>query len=47
MSFDKNDGHPIVNVHKRTSKVNIWMVVLVAVFLIGGMIAAFVILGRS
>lgn len=36
MSFDKNDGKPIVNVHKRTTKVNIWMIVAVAVFMIFG-----------
>ncbi|RFC44654.1 MAG: hypothetical protein DUW69_001977 [Verrucomicrobia bacterium] len=32
MSFDKNDGVPIVNVHKRTTKVNIWMVIGVVAF---------------
>jgi len=47
MSFDKDDGHPIVNVHRRTSKVNIWMAVAVVIFIVGGMIAAYVILGRS
>ena len=36
MSFDKPDGQPIVNVHKRTTKVNIWMVVAVVVFLVIG-----------
>jgi hypothetical protein len=41
MSFDnKNDGQPIVNVHKRTTKVNIWMVVAVVVFLAIGVVAA-------
>ncbi len=32
MSFDKNDGTPIVNVHKRTTKVNIWMVFVIVAF---------------
>jgi hypothetical protein len=41
MSFDKNDGRPIVNVHKRTTKVNIWMVVAVAVFMIFGTLLLF------
>lgn len=36
MSFDKNDGAPIVNVHKRTTRVNIWMGVAVAAFLLFG-----------
>ena len=39
MSFDKPDGIPIVNVHKRTTKVNIWMVVAVVAFLFFGVIA--------
>lgn len=39
MSFDKNDGAPIVNVHKKTTKVNIWMVVAVLVFLALGAVA--------
>lgn len=41
MSFDKDDGRPIMNVHKRTTKVNIWMVVAVAVFMILGMVVLF------
>ncbi len=41
MSFDRpDDGKPIVNVHKRTTKVNIWMAVAVVVFVIGGIIVA-------
>lgn len=32
MGFDQNDPRPIVNVHKRTTKVNIGMAVGVAVF---------------
>lgn len=41
MSFDnENDGHPIVNVHKRTTKVNIWMVVGVIAFILIGVAAA-------
>ncbi len=32
MSFDKNDGTPIVNVHKRTTKVNIRMVIMIGAF---------------
>lgn len=39
MSFDKDDGVPLVNVHKRTTKVNLWMVVGVATFLIIGALA--------
>jgi hypothetical protein len=42
MSFDKDDGHPIVNVHRRTSKVNIWMAVVVVIFIVGGIIAAYI-----
>ncbi|HEX2900721.1 MAG TPA: hypothetical protein VHS96_13445 [Bacteroidia bacterium] len=38
MGFDQNDPSPIVNVHKRTTKVNLWMVVgVVAFFIIGGL----------
>ena len=36
MSFDQNDGRPIINVHKRTTKVNLWMVAAVGVFLLAG-----------
>ena len=32
MGFDQNDPRPIVNVHKRTTKVNIWMAVGVFAF---------------
>jgi hypothetical protein len=36
MGFDQNDPRPIINVHKRTTKVNIWMAVGVLVFLTVG-----------
>ena len=36
MGFDQNQPGPIVNVHKRTTKVNLWMVVAVLVFLVVG-----------
>ncbi len=37
MGFEPQTANqPIVNVHKRTTKVNIWMVVAVAVFMIFG-----------
>jgi hypothetical protein len=39
MSFDQKDGIPLVNVHKRTTKVNLWMVVGIATFLIIGLLA--------
>ena len=33
MGFDPNSaGQPLVNVHKKTTQVNLWMVVGVAVF---------------
>jgi hypothetical protein len=40
MGFDQNDNQPILNVNKRTTKVNLWMVVLVLVFFVigGGLI---------
>ena len=37
MGFDQHDQRPIMNVQKRTTKVNLWMVALVvAFFVIGG-----------
>jgi hypothetical protein len=36
MGFDQNDPRPIINVHKRTTKVNLRMAVGVAVFFIVG-----------
>ena len=39
MGFDQNDPRPIMNVHKRTTKVNLWMVVgVVAFFVVGGVL---------
>ena len=39
MGFDQDDPRPIMNVHKRTTKVNIWMVVgVLAFFLMGGLL---------
>lgn len=35
MSIDKDsNGLPEVNVHKRTTKVNLWMVAWIAIFLV-------------
>lgn len=39
MGFDKNDDGPVVNVQKRTTKVNLWMAVLVLLFLVAGGVA--------
>lgn len=36
MGFDQNQPGPVVNVHKRTTKVNLWMVAAVLLFLAGG-----------
>jgi len=37
MGFDQNDQRPIINVHKKTTKVNLWMVVgVLAFFVVGG-----------
>ena len=36
MGFDQDDPRPIMNVHKRTTKVNIWMVVGVLAFFLMG-----------
>jgi hypothetical protein len=42
MGFDANSaGQPIVNVHKKTTQVNLWMVVGVALFFIIGAAALF------
>lgn len=39
MGFDQGDPRPIMNVHKRTTKVNLWMVVGVLVFFaVGGLL---------
>ena len=46
MSFDKDDGTPIVNVHKRTTRVNIWMAIAVLAFILAGVLAA-IIVGRG
>jgi len=39
MGFDQNDPRPILNPHKKTTQVNIWMVVAVLAFFVGGAIA--------
>ena len=39
MGFDQNDQRPIINVHKKTTKVNLWMVAGVLAFLVAGGIA--------
>jgi len=47
MGFDADsDGRPIVNVHKKTTQVNLWMVVGVAVFFIVGTAVLFWLSGR-
>ena len=38
MGFDQDDPRPIMNVHKRTTKVNIWMVGVLAFFVMGGLL---------
>jgi hypothetical protein len=40
MGFDQEDGIPSVNVHKRTTQVNLWMIVGLVTFLLVGAIAA-------
>ena len=49
MGFDADsDGRPIVNVHKKTTQVNLWMVVGVAVFfIVGAAILTFVDVARG
>ena len=45
MSFDdKQAGVPNVNVHKRTTKVNLWMIAAVVIFMVAGMVAAIIFL---
>ena len=34
MGFDKDDPRPLIDVSKRTTKVNLWMVVSIVVFFI-------------
>jgi hypothetical protein len=46
MGFDQNDPRPIINVHKRTTKVNLWMVVGVLFFFIVGGLAVWVFVQR-
>ena len=36
MGFDDNDNRPIINFHKWTTKVNVWMIVGALVFLMVG-----------
>ncbi len=36
MGFDQNQPGPVVNVHKRTTKVNLWLVAGVLGFLAAG-----------
>ena len=42
MSFDKDDGKPIVDVNKQTTKVNIWMAIAVLAFILAGILAAII-----
>jgi len=39
MGFDQNESGPVVNVQKRTTKVNFWMAGLVVLFLVMGGVA--------
>ncbi|HWA27309.1 MAG TPA: hypothetical protein VG734_16770 [Lacunisphaera sp.] len=39
MGFDQHDQRPLMNPQKRTTKVNLWMTVAVAVFFLVGAIA--------
>ena len=39
MGFDQNDQRPILNPHKKTTQVNLWMVVGVIVFFVAGGLA--------
>lgn len=48
MSIDKeSDGVPEVNVHRRTTKVNLWMIVAILVFFAVAALAAVWISRRS
>lgn len=47
MGFDENQPGPIVNVHKRTTKVNFWMVVAVLLFLTVGIVLIWVVKHRA
>lgn len=42
MGFDQNDPRPIINVHKPTTKVNLWMVVGVVLFFVIGGVAVWI-----
>jgi hypothetical protein len=39
MSFDKDDGRPLINVHKWGTKVNFGVVMAVVIFLVAGIFA--------
>jgi hypothetical protein len=43
MGFDQNQPGPVVDVHKRTTKVNLWMVGAVLLFLAAGVILIWVV----
>lgn len=47
MGFDKNQPGPVVNVHKRTTKVNLWMVAAVLVFLAAGSLLIWVFVTKA
>ena len=48
MSIDKDsDGLPGVNVHRRTTKVNLWMIAAILAFFAVSALAAFVISRQS
>ena len=45
MSFDdKNAGVPHIDVHKRTTKVNLWMIAAVVIFFALGTVGALIFL---
>ncbi len=36
MGFDQNDDQPIIHPHRKATRVNLWMVFIVLLFLIAG-----------
>lgn len=42
MGFDQNDPRPIVNVRKKTTQVNVWMVIALVMFFVAGALAIWI-----
>jgi hypothetical protein len=42
MGFDQNDPRPVLNPHKKTTQVNIWMAVAVVMFFVAGALAIWI-----